>query len=105
MLEALRSRLEAHPSVGDVRGRGYFLGVELVADRSTKAALDPALKTHAKIKRTAFENGLMVYPMGGTIDGQAGDHVLVAPPFIASDLELDAMVDLLGKTIEDVLPV
>jgi len=105
LIENLSQIFGNHPNVGDVRGRGFFVGIELVADRQTKEALDPALKIHARIKKQAFENGLLVYPMGGTVDGQSGDHVLMAPPFISSDDELSAMSELLVRTVNDVLPV
>jgi adenosylmethionine-8-amino-7-oxononanoate aminotransferase len=97
---ALRDRLGNHPNVGDIRGRGLFVGVELVKDRSSKTPFDPSLKLHAKIKAQAMSNGLMVYPMGGTIDGQLGDHILLAPPFIVTESHLDEIVDLLGKSVE-----
>ena len=100
----LKQRLGAHPNVGDIRGRGLFLGVELVADRATKAPLDPALKTHAAIKRRAMEHGLLCYPAGGTVDGQRGDHVLLAPPFDCTIAHLQELADKLGRSIEDVLP-
>ncbi len=80
----LNERFGNHHNVGDIRGRGLFQAIELVAGRSTKAPFDPALKLHARIKKAAMANGLMVYPMGGTIDGRRGDHVLIAPPFIAT---------------------
>jgi len=89
---ALRKTLGRHPHVGDIRGRGLFWGVELVEDRATKAPFDPALKLHAKVKAEAMQRGLMCYPMGGTIDGVRGDHVLLAPPFIATRAELDEIV-------------
>jgi adenosylmethionine-8-amino-7-oxononanoate aminotransferase len=92
--------LGSHPHVGDIRGRGLFWGVELVADRATKEPFDPALKLHAKVKAAALEQGLMCYPMGGTIDGQRGDHVLLAPPFITSQADLDAIVDRLAAAID-----
>ncbi|OXH82066.1 aspartate aminotransferase family protein, partial [Burkholderia multivorans] len=76
----------------DVRGRGLFVGVELVRDRDSKATFDPALKLHATIKREAMQRGLMVYPMGGTIDGRHGDHILIAPPFICTAQQIDAIV-------------
>jgi len=103
-LSMLKTHLANHPNVGDVRGRGYFIGVELVANKETKQPLDAELRTHAKLKKMAFGNGLMIYPMGGTIDGISGDHVLLAPPFIASDIELSDMVELLAKTLHEVLP-
>ena len=73
---SLREHYGAHPHIGDVRGRGLFVGVETVRDRDSKATFDPALKLHAAVKREAMQRGLMVYPMGGTIDGVHGDHIL-----------------------------
>ncbi|MCI1191096.1 aspartate aminotransferase family protein [Calidifontimicrobium sp. SYSU G02091] len=103
LAERLHAALGAHPHVGDVRGRGLFWGIELVADRATKAPFDPARRLHAAVKREAMARGLMVYPMGGTIDGQRGDHVLLAPPFIVSDAELDAIVERLAAAIDAAL--
>ena len=100
---ALLERFGQHPHVGDIRGRGLFRGVELVADRETKATFDPKLRVHARIKKAAFEAGLICYPMGGTIDGVNGDHVLLAPPFIISDAQIGELVDKLGSAIERVL--
>ncbi|WP_341247807.1 aspartate aminotransferase family protein [Cupriavidus pauculus] len=100
----LREALGAHPNVGDVRGRGLFVGVEFVADRASKATLDPARKTHAALKRTCMENGLLVYPMGGTVDGVHGDHVLFAPPFICTPADIDNMVDRFVQSVNQVLP-
>ncbi|MFN3297376.1 aspartate aminotransferase family protein [Caldimonas sp.] len=99
----LQQRLGEHPHVGDLRGRGLFRGIELVRERVSKAPFDPALKLHARIKREAMARGLMVYPMGGTIDGRHGDHVLLAPPFTVSDDELDAIVDRLAQAIDAAL--
>jgi adenosylmethionine-8-amino-7-oxononanoate aminotransferase len=103
----LRARLERrfanHHHVGDVRGRGLFQAVEIVADRATKEPFDPKLKLHARIKRAAMERGLMVYPMGGTVDGVRGDHVLLAPPFIIDEAALEVVVDRLGDAIDDAL--
>jgi len=96
----LREALGSHPHVGDIRGRGLFRGVELVADRATKRPFDPAHKLNARIKAHAMERGLMVYPMGGTIDGVQGDHVLLAPPFIATEADLDEIVGRLAGAIE-----
>jgi adenosylmethionine-8-amino-7-oxononanoate aminotransferase len=103
----LKERLDAafrdHPHVGDIRGRGLFWGVELVADRASKQTFDPALRLHARIKARAMSEGLMVYPMGGTIDGRLGDHVLLAPPFIVTDADLDAIVGRLQRAIDGAL--
>ena len=100
LAERLHAALGAHPHVGDIRGRGLFWGIELVRDRGGKAPFDPALRLHAAIRREAMARGLMVYPMGGTIDGRLGDHVLLAPPFIVGDAELDAIVERLADAID-----
>jgi adenosylmethionine-8-amino-7-oxononanoate aminotransferase len=96
----LGERFGNHPNVGDIRGRGLFMAVELVEDRSTKATFDPKEKLHARIKREAMARGLMVYPMGGTIDGARGDHVLLAPPFIIDAPTVDAIVERLGDAVD-----
>lgn len=97
---ALRDRLGQHAHVGDIRGRGLFRGIELVADRETKAPFDPARKLHARIKAEAMGQGLISYPMGGTIDGVKGDHVLLAPPFIISDVEIGELTDRIAIAID-----
>ncbi len=96
----LHERFDAHPHVGDIRGRGLFAGVELVADRATKAPFDASWRLNAAIKRVALARGLMCYPMGGTIDGRSGDHVLIAPPFIADASTIDRIVELLAESID-----
>lgn len=98
---ALREVLGALPHVGDTRGRGLFAGVELVRDKKSKTPFDPALKLHAGIKANCMARGLMVYPMGGTIDGQYGDHILIAPPFIITPSQLDFVVDTLATVIRE----
>ena len=98
--EALRAKFAQHPHVGDVRGRGLFWGLELVVDKATKQWFDPQHKLHATVKRAAMQEGLMVYPMGGTVDGRCGDHVLLAPPFIASQDELSQVIDRLARAID-----
>lgn len=95
----LRAAFADHPHVGDIRGRGLFWGLELVEDRATKKPFDPKLRMHARVKREALRAGLMCYPMGGTIDGARGDHVLLAPPFIVEDAHLDELVDKLSRAI------
>ena len=103
----LRERLDAafagHAHVGNIRGRGLFQALELVNDRDTKTPFDPALKLHARIKAQCMERGLLVYPMGGTIDGARGDHVLLAPPFIVTDAELDTIVQRLADAVQAAL--
>jgi adenosylmethionine-8-amino-7-oxononanoate aminotransferase len=83
-----------------VRGRGLLQGIELVADRASKQPFDAALKLHARVKREAMARGLMVYPMGGTVDGTRGDHVLLAPPFIVDATVVDTIVERLGEAID-----
>jgi adenosylmethionine-8-amino-7-oxononanoate aminotransferase len=96
----LQERFGNHPFVGDVRGRGLFQGLEIVADRGTKKPFDPQRKLHAQIKREAMARGLMVYPMGGTVDGATGDHVLLAPPFIVNKGQIDVIVERLGDAVD-----
>jgi adenosylmethionine-8-amino-7-oxononanoate aminotransferase len=96
----LREALGAHPHVGDIRGRGLLMGVELVQDRESRAPFDPQRAIHARVKAEAMKRGLMVYPMGGTIDGRLGDHILLAPPFIASDADLSEIVSRLADSIQ-----
>ncbi len=100
LAQRLRARFDNHPHVGDVRGRGLFQGVEIVADRGSKEPFDPRRKLHARIKAAAMDRGLMVYPMGGTIDGVRGDHVLLAPPFIVDAAATDTIVERLGDAID-----
>ncbi|HEY1453184.1 MAG TPA: aminotransferase class III-fold pyridoxal phosphate-dependent enzyme, partial [Roseiarcus sp.] len=99
----LSERFAQHPFVGDIRGRGLFRALELVRDRASKRPFDPALKLHARVKREAMARGLMVYPMGGTVDGVAGDHILLAPPFIIGSSEVDTIVERLGAALEAAL--
>ena len=96
----LNERFGNHPYVGDVRGRGLFYGIELVADRGSKEPFDPQLRLHARVKGEAMARGLMVYPMGGTADGTRGDHVLLAPPFIVDAPLVDEIVERLGDAID-----
>jgi len=96
----LKERFANHPFVGDVRGRGLFQGIELVADRDSKEPFNPKLKLHIQVKHEAMTRGLLVYPMGGTVEGLAGDHVLLAPPFIVDEPIVDSIVDRLGDAID-----
>ncbi|MCC6247862.1 MAG: aspartate aminotransferase family protein [Rubrivivax sp.] len=104
LMQALHERLGNHPKVGDLRGRGLFLGIELVADRETRVPLPPADRTHARIKAAAMERGLLCYPMGGTVNGAEGDHVLLAPPFVCTIAHLEELADKMAAAIEAVLP-
>ena len=99
----LRDELGDHPHVGDIRGRGLFWGLELVQDRAIRQWFEPSLKVHARLKSAAMAEGLMIYPMGGTVDGRCGDHVLLAPPFISSEGEIDQIVARLRRSLDRVV--
>ena len=103
LAQRLKDRFGNHHHVGDVRGRGLFQCIELVQDRGTREPFEPKLKLHARIKQEAMARGLMVYPMGGTIDGARGDHVLLAPPFIVQAEMIDRIVDRLGDAVDAAL--
>ena len=101
-IASLRERLRDLDAVGDIRGRGYFVGIELVADRESREPFDPDLGVHNLIRNTAMQNGLICYPVGGSLDGAAGDVAILAPPYIASDNELDEIADKFETTVRQV---
>lgn len=102
--DRLHDALGQHPNVGDIRGRGLFIGVELVESRADKTPFDPAANIAGKIKKNAFDAGLACYPAQGTIDGKTGDHILLAPPFIISEDEMDQLVERLALALKKSLP-
>ena len=97
--QRLHARLDEHSHVGDIRGRGLFWAVELVADRDSRQTFAPGLRLHQRVKDEAMRRGLVCYPSGGTADGITGDHVLFAPPYIISEAQLDDLVDIAGDAI------
>lgn len=101
---ALVARFGQHPHVGDLRGRGLFRGIELVADRDSKMPFDPGLGIAGRLKKAAFEAGLICYPMAGTRDGRNGDHILLAPPFILTEDQIGEITDKLAIALAQVLP-
>ncbi|MBE0452939.1 MAG: aspartate aminotransferase family protein [Roseovarius sp.] len=101
---ALQEAFGQHPHIGDIRGRGMFRGLEIVEDRATKTPFAPERAINKALKTAAFEAGLICYPMGGTIDGRQGDHVLLAPPFIIDDTQIAELVDKLSTALRTVLP-
>ncbi|MEM7407744.1 MAG: aspartate aminotransferase family protein [Pseudomonadota bacterium] len=101
--EALQDRFGNHAHVGNVRGRGLFYGIEFVADRVSKAPFDPALNLHARVKAAALRHGLMCYAMGGTIDGQRGNHVMLAPPFTIDDDDVALITSRLGDAVDEAI--
>jgi adenosylmethionine-8-amino-7-oxononanoate aminotransferase len=101
--ELLAARFAEHRCVGEIRGRGLFQGLEFVAERTSKRPFAPHHRLHARIKREAMARGLLCYPMGGTLDGRSGDHLLLAPPFIVSEGELEEIVLRLGQAVDAAL--
>jgi len=101
LFNCLKTQLE-HPNIGDIRGRGLFIGIEIVKNIETKKPFDPNLKVAASIKNAAFEAGLICYPMSGTRDGKWGDHILLAPPFIINESQIIELVNKLSIAIESV---
>jgi adenosylmethionine-8-amino-7-oxononanoate aminotransferase len=105
---ALVERFADHPHVGDIRGRGLLLGLELVRDRASKSTFNPQRMLWSSVQREAMDRGLICYPMGGTADGIHGDHILLAPPFIIDDAQVEEIVDKLAAGLDaalDALPV
>lgn len=99
LLRRLREELGDHPNVGDIRGRGLFLAVEFVADKKSKQVFDPGKKMHNRVQKAAMQRELMVYGMGGTIDGREGDHVLLAPPYICTEENVEELVAKLSDAV------
>lgn len=100
-LEAqLQERFGNHRHVGDIRGRGLFRALEFVSDRGTKQVFDPALKVNERVKAAGMARGLATYPMAGTIDGKRGDHVILAPPYIVTEAEIDMIVERFGDAVD-----
>tara|TARA_S200000501_G_scaffold112979_1_gene106219 strand:- start:1279 stop:2568 length:1290 start_codon:yes stop_codon:yes gene_type:complete len=102
--KALKDQFSEHAYVGDIRGRGLFRGIELVADKVSGSPFAPEKRLAAGIKKAAFEQGLICYPMSGTRDGVNGDHILLAPPFIIEDNQIDEVVTKLDTAISSCLP-
>ncbi|MGY9010171.1 MAG: aspartate aminotransferase family protein [Rhodobacterales bacterium] len=100
---ALQQEFGQHPNIGDIRGRGLFQGIELVEDRETKKPFAPSLAMSKKIKDLAFNAGLICYPMSGTRDGINGDHILLAPPYIINDAQIEEVVGKLSLSISQLI--
>ena len=103
LMQRLKERLADLTPLGDVRGRGFFIGLEFVADRASKAPFSAALGLHDRIRTRSLDNGLICYPMGGNVDGVTGDTVILAPPYNASASELDEIVDKLDRSVRQAL--
>lgn len=99
----LRNALEKHPQVGDLRGRGLFFSLEFVKDRDSKTPFPQAELIHRQVRKAAMDRGLLVYAMGGTIDGEHGDHIMLAPPYTIDEPLIDEIVDRLEQSVLAVL--
>jgi adenosylmethionine-8-amino-7-oxononanoate aminotransferase len=99
----LRDRFGGHPHIGDIRGRGLFWALEFVEDRATRRSFNPDLRINDRIKDAALRHGIAIYPMGGTVDGKQGDHIIIAPPYIADAAAIDAIMDRLGDAVRDAI--
>ena len=104
LMALLNERLGGHPHVGDIRGRGLFVGIEFVSDRKSKTAFPVDDRIPGKLKNAAMEAELICYPGGGSVDGRQGAHMLLAPPFIAEDVHFEELVDKLRRMLATVFP-
>ncbi len=103
LMNLLRRALGDRPYIGDIRGRGFFIGIEVVADRTSKEPFEPALQLFSRIRDQTFANGLICYPTGGNVDGVKGDQVILAPPYNAGRAELEEIVDKLQHSLTEVV--
>jgi adenosylmethionine-8-amino-7-oxononanoate aminotransferase len=103
LMDLLRQALGDRPYVGDIRGRGFFIGTELVAERTSKEPFPPGLQLFSKVRERTFANGLICYPTGGNVDGVKGDQIILAPPYNASRAELEEIVDKLQRSLTEVM--
>jgi adenosylmethionine-8-amino-7-oxononanoate aminotransferase len=101
-LENKLSRLFEQPMVGDIRGRGCFFGIEFVKNKLKKTPFPKELGVSGAIEKVAFEKGLIILAGGGSVDGVAGDHIMIAPAFNISEANVDKLVDILEETIKEV---
>jgi adenosylmethionine-8-amino-7-oxononanoate aminotransferase len=102
--QRLGERLGNHPNVGDIRGRGLLLAIEFVDDRQSKRPFAPEQRVFRRVSNAALDRGLMVYAMGGTVDGSSGDHILLAPPYTVRPAEIDEIVEHLAAAVRGSIP-
>ena len=103
--DTLRAKFAQHAHVGDIRGRGLFYGLEIVQDRESKEPFPLSYGIARKIKSVAKDKGLLCYPMSGTVDGKIGDHVLLAPPYIINETEINNLSTLLAESLDQVFEI
>ena len=102
LLETLQSELQGIDAIGDIRGRGHFIGIEFVADRATKKPFPAQSAVSQRVGRDAIYRGLMIYPVGGNVDGVLGDGIILAPPYNASTAVLNELIELTVQSIQDI---
>ena len=102
LLAQLQTELGEHPHIGDIRGRGFFIGIEFVADREHKIPFAPEQQIFIQIRKQAFANGLICYPAGGNVDGQQGDVAILSPPYNATRAELEEILTKFVMTCRQV---
>ncbi len=96
-----REKLSYHPTVGDIRGKGLLMGIEMVKDKETKAPFDPNVRAAIQVHRIARQRGIMIFPTSGQILGTEGDQLLASPPFIITHDEIDMALDILDKSLTE----
>ena len=101
--QSLETVFSEHPHIGDIRGRGLFIGIEFVEDKQSKKPFSTEFALHAHLKKAAMDEGLMIYPGYGTLDGHRGHHVLFAPPFIIETQHIDEIVEKFAKALDQAL--
>ncbi len=101
LLTLLRGALEEHPAVGEIRGRGLMVGVEFVADRSTRRAFPREAKVAEAVLKAARDRGVLAYWGTGNADGVDGDSILLGPPFVITDDELQRVAEVLAESIDE----
>lgn len=90
-----------HPNVGDIRGVGFFIAIEIVQDKLTKKPFNPQLKVGAMLQKLALSSpyNMTIYQSSGCVDGISGDIIMLAPPFMVTKKEIDHIVDVLSMVI------
>jgi len=101
-LEAISARLADSPLVGDIRGRGLVRGLELVADKKSKKAFDRRLRVSERVTKAAAAQGVLLLAGNGAADGIDGDTIVMAPPYVATDADLEHMVAVLESALAEV---
>jgi adenosylmethionine-8-amino-7-oxononanoate aminotransferase len=100
-LQGLQQLMENHPIVGDVRGKGLMFGFEFVKDRATKEPFPPEQRISLRFEQAALKRGLVTYPCSGTVNGIAGDMMLLAPPLIITASQMDEMLNILDDSLTE----